>query len=115
MNMNELDPILRDAGFTEAERITMLAIAAAESGLNPAAQGDPLTNYSGYWHQLYTPYAANGFLAFGLFQVFTYWHHEKLIFSTKSHNPEDWATWLFVPENNAQMAMLIYKSQGYQA
>lgn len=111
----ELAAILRDHEVPRETAITLIAIATAESGLNPAAEGDSIDNYTGYWRQLYTPYAAHNFLAFGLFQVFTYWHHESLIFKTKSYDPEDWARWLKDPENNVTIALEIHAKQGFEA
>jgi len=115
MLMNDVAQLLQEYEIPEQERIILLAIAAAESALDPLAKGDNLSNYHGYFHQLYAPYASGGYLAFGLFQIFTYWHRDRLLHATKDTDPDAWAVWLMQPANNVAMAVDIYLNQGLSA
>lgn len=115
MDMFELAVIVDIQDWDDETKATMMAIAKAESALNPDAQGDAISNYRGYWNQLYSPYQCNGFMAFGLWQIFTYWHAQKLIDYTHSNSPCDWAQWLKDPQNNATIANDVLQNQGFSA
>lgn len=115
MDMMTLAVIVDTQDWDNETKAVMMAIAKAESALNEHAEGDPIENYRGYWNQLYAPYACNGKLAFGLWQIFTYWHAEKLINYTHSKSPCDWAQWLKDPQNNVTIANDVLQSQGFSA
>jgi len=115
MNIDEVAALIDTQEWDYDTKVMMLAIAKAESGLNEHAKGDALSNYKGYWHQLYAPYSSEGYLAFGLFQVFTYWHREKLTRLTGSTDPNAWNAYLMSPENNIDVAAEILGSQGFNA
>lgn len=115
MEIESLALLIDEQPWDANTKTTMLAIAIAESGLNEHATGDPLSNYKGHWNDTYGPYASGGYLSFGLFQVFTYWHRDKLTRLTGSTNPDAWRAYLMDPLNNLQVAAEILGSTGLHA
>lgn len=111
------------AGFPQAGAVTMVAIMAAESSLDPLATCDAASIFgppgSGpYFYALglaCTPSNAHvgpgcgsgPWTSFGLGQVNTVAHYAYLAQASGSSKPCDWATWLFVPANNAQACLAI--------
>jgi len=115
MDIMTLAVIVDTQDWDDETKAVMMAIAKAESALKEDAKGDKLENYRGYWNQLYGPYSCDGFLAFGLWQIFTYWHAQKLTDYTHSKSPCDWAQWLQDPQNNVKIAADILQAQGFSA
>lgn len=115
MTPQELAEELLEWNLSPEDAAIMLAIAWAESGLNDAAQGDSINNYTGTWRHTYEPFTCEGFNSFGLFQVFLYWHRDYLAQVTGRTEPCAWASWLKQPSNNVRAALAIRADAGYSA
>jgi len=115
MNIHELAELTSRYIEDNETAAIMAAIAYGESGGRPDAQGDHLESYGAKWFNEYSPYAHNGYNSHGLFQVFMYWHREKLERLTGSKDVAVWANWLHSPDNNMQIALEILANQGFQA
>jgi len=95
------------------EAILITAIAGAESGWDAAARGDPATGKLAQ----YAGYACDGYLSFGLCQVFLgVWASKVAEFGGLDvRDTCTLAYWLKVPDNNLRMAKFIRDSQGWTA
>lgn len=92
-------------------RVVMVAIAGAESGWNPVADGDcglggPACGTC--------PGAYGGATSWGLWQIHNA-HAAYLTAQTGSTDPCVWRQWLEVPRHNAFAAYHVYQSQGLAA
>lgn len=85
------------------EAITMLAIAAGESGQFTQLHGDPVSAYPQY-----AAYSCNGFLSHGILQVFAGVHWGKLVQLSGSANPCDWSRWCEDFDNGARAAKAVW-------
>jgi len=90
---------------------TMTAIAMAESAGDNEAAGDPAAGLL----QVYAPYACNGKLSFGLWQIFLGVHHQMIRNMSGVANPCAQAQWLYDVQNNARAASAVLANQGYGA
>ena len=93
----------------------MVAIAGGESGWIPWAAGEPLSRFSPADQLLYAPYDCNGYLSWGLWQIFVGVHHGKLQTLTGSTDPCVWRDYLFDPGQNAAVARMVWGEQGFAA
>jgi len=95
------------------EAILITAIAGAESGWDDYARGDPATGKL----KQYAGYACDGYLSFGVTQVFLgVWASKVAEFSGLDvRNPCALAGWLQEPDNALRMAKHIRDSQGWTA
>ena len=89
---------------TYALPVVMVAIAGAESGWNPQADGDcgldgPACGTC--------PNVSGGATSWGLWQIHNV-HAAYLTQATGSTNPCTWRSWLFVPANNAKAAWALW-------
>jgi len=101
--------------FAEADRVTMLAIAGAESAYNDAARGDNLSNFDSADRIKYAPFACADWLSFGPWQIFLgVWQQDLEILSgVKGSCPL--ANWLSNANNNAKAAYMVLSRQGFTA
>jgi hypothetical protein len=83
----------------------MVAIAGAESSWVNNCPGD---------FGLGGPTSGDGATSWGLWQIHNA-NSDLLIQFTGSTSPDTWEQWLFVPANNAQVALAIYNRQGFRA
>jgi len=90
---------------------TMTAIAMAESAGDTRAAGDPAINFGG----IYDRYACDGYLSFGLWQIFLGVHHGRILNIANVGAACSQADWLKDPNNNARAAAAVFADQGYQA
>jgi len=90
---------------------TMTAIGMAESNGNTDAHGDPVANMP---HQ-YDAFASQGYLSWGLWQVFLGAHNGRIQAMTHISHPDEQARWLTDPNNNARAAAAILADQGFNA
>jgi hypothetical protein len=97
------------------DAIIMVAIAGAESGWRNDAQGDHYTIFPLNQQPIYLAYSCNGYTSFGLWQVNTRWHNDKLERRTGSTDPCVWRDLLFDPDSNANIAREIWGAQGFSA
>lgn len=101
--------------------VTMVAIAGAESGWNPAAAGDSPSQLTGGAQVLAMGYncplgSPEGAASFGLWQVFMPAHLNLLqLLGAPVNNPCGTAAWLTDPANNAKAARAIWDEQGFTA
>ena len=98
--------VLRFWEFGDA--VKMVAIAGAESGWRNDARGDSLSYFHNQGIYSYDPYDCEGYLSFGLWQIFQGVHHHTLLGLTGSSDPCYWRNWLFNPDNNGSMAFMIW-------
>jgi len=101
--------------FTLSEAPTMVAIAGAESGFEPAAQGDALDSFLPSLRHVYEDWSYEGFCSFGAWQIFLPVHHEMVARLSHEESPQAMALWLHDARNNARAAREVLASQGYQA
>jgi len=97
----------------QGEAILITAIAGAESGWDEFARGDPATGKL----KQYAGYACDGYLSFGVTQVFLgVWASKVAEFSGLDvRNPCALAGWLQDENNALRMAKHIRDSQGWTA
>jgi len=97
----------------QGEAILITAIAGAESGWDAFARGDKATGKLAQ----YSAFACDGYLSFGLTQVFLgVWASKVAEFSGLDvRNTCALAGWLQEPDNNLRMAKFIRDSQGWSA
>ena len=109
-----------ESGPVNRERaIIMTAIAGAESSFindgvrvyNEVARGDKVIDIG----SRYAAYACDGYLSFGLWQIFLGVHSPEVARKSGFTSPCPQSVWLFGPDNNAGMARDILNSQGYEA
>jgi hypothetical protein len=102
--------------FPPDRREWAMAIALAESGGRPDAQGDPLDSLPPSYRAAAEPYACRGYTSIGLWQIHLPAHRDRLRAATNSTDPCHWAAWLTDPENNARVAADIadasYRASG---
>jgi len=98
---------LRDEG----DAATLAAIDMAESGGNPEAHGDPVSSFNGRWDE----YACNGYLSWGLGQIFLGVHHDLIASMSKETQPCMQAAWLTDPDNNMRAQAAVLANQGFAA
>lgn len=101
--------------FVGDDAITMTAIAGAESAFRSDAKGDPLASFTQAQRTAYGPFASEGFLSFGPWQVFLGVHTPLIRSLSGKQAPDDLARWLMNYANNAQAAREILNSQGLSA
>lgn len=101
--------------FPSADRLTMIAIAGAESNWNPTAEGDRLDSFSPEAQARYAPFAFGGYLSFGYWQIFLGVHTDLVRLQSGLKTPGELATWLMNGSNNARVAATILASQGKEA
>jgi hypothetical protein len=89
------------------DRITMLAIGAAESGEFTNLHGDPVNTLPAYER-----YGCSGFLSHGILQVFAGVHFDKLAKLTGSSDPCVWSGWLEDFDNCARAAKWVWDERG---
>jgi len=114
MDINDLADICIDA-FPAAYQSRMLAIAGAESGFDPLASGDRLDSFAPGTQPAYEPYAVNGYLSFGLWQIFLGVHTPRIQGLSGYTDGPDLVRWLQDPANNAKAAATILADQGLGA
>lgn len=97
-------------------RVVMVAIAGAETAgtWSPRAQGDALSIYRDGGASE-APYSCGGYTSEGLWQINMPAHYPYLESVTGSSSSCYWAQWLWSPQNNAQAALAVYRSQGLGA
>jgi len=103
------------AEFSPSDAVTMVAIAGAESGFNPRAQGDALSIFIPSQQTAWAPFAVDGFLSFGPWQVFLGVHTLLIQRLSGKTLQADLAEWLYQPANSAKAAKYILDSQGFKA
>ncbi len=103
------------AWFPANDRLAMLEIAGAESRWTNGAQGDSLAIFSPASQKLYEPFASNGFLSFGYWQIFLGVHTPLIQKMSGLSSPDDLASWLKNGSNNARAAASILAEQGKEA
>jgi len=101
--------------FTADVATTMVAIAMAESGGQDDAEGDNLSGFTPAEQAGYEPFAVDGWLSFGAWQIFLGVHTQMVEKLAMTRDKEELKLWLFVAKNNAQAAREVFDSQGYQA
>jgi len=101
--------------FTADVQQTMVAIAMAESGGDPQAEGDNLASFSPIQQAMYADFAINDWLSLGLWQIFLGVHTGIVEEISRTTDKEAMRRWLFEPTNNALIAREIYDSQGFKA
>lgn len=101
--------------FPSAYQSRMIAIAGAESGFDPLASGDRLDSFSAETQPAYAPYAVNGYLSFGLWQIFLGVHTPRIQAMSGYVDGPDLVRWLQEPRNNAKAAASILADQGLGA
>jgi len=101
--------------FSVSDAPTMVAIAGGESAWNPRAAGDDISIFTPTLQQRYAPYAVEGKLSHGLWQIFLPVHANMVRTLSGKAEPKELAEWLYNPENCAQAAQLILDSQGLTA
>jgi len=114
MDIVEIADIALDA-FPSAYQSRMIAIAGAESGFDPLASGDRLDSFAPGTQPAYEPYAVNGYLSFGLWQIFLGVHHPRIQGLSGYTDGPDLVRWLQDPRNNAKAAATILADQGLGA
>lgn len=103
------------------DAIIAVAVAAAESGNFTDMHGDPLSIFTPQDQERYRPFACNGDLSHGVWQVFCGVHHQLLHAITHNDSPCHWAQYLENPLNCAYTAFLVwfgrggYTASGWQA
>ncbi len=117
-------------GFPLADAPTMVAIMAAESGLDPRATCDDISIYQGHpaayaLAQQDSCAPANAhpgrscgpgpWTSFGLGQVNLPAHAALLQQLSGSGSPCAWAHWLYVPANNVAACLAVWRSAGFGA
>jgi len=90
---------------------TMAAIAMAESAGDTNARGDKAEGDLA----TYAPNACDGYLSFGLWQVFLGVHRARLYAISGLSMPCEQASWLMDPNNNARVAAAILADASYNA
>jgi len=95
------------AHWSKEDAITMLAIAAAESGSFTALHGDSVELVHGN-----PALACNNMLSHGAWQVYMGVHSDKLIKLTGSLAPCDWAKYLEDPNKCAEVAWMVWHERG---
>ena len=90
------------------DAVKMVAIAGAESGWRNDARGDPLSYFHNQGIYSYDAYDCEGYLSFGLWQIFQGVHYATLRSLTGSDAPCVWRDWLFNPDQNGSMAFMIW-------
>ena len=90
------------------DAVKMVAIAGVESGWRNDARGDPLSYFHNQGIYSYDPYDCEGYLSFGLWQIFQGVHYHTLIGLTGSRDPCYWRNWLFNPDQNGSVAFMIW-------
>jgi len=101
--------------FVADDQVTMVAIAGSESSFNAKAKGDPLSAFNIREQELYKPFAVEGFLSFGPWQIFLGVHTPLIRRLSQKYDQADLADWLMDYENNATAAREILGSQGFPA
>jgi len=101
--------------FVADDQVTMTAIAGSESSFNAKAKGDRLDAFSPADQELYRPFAVDGFLSFGPWQVFLGVHTPLIRQLSKLFEQGDLAAWLMDYNNCAIAAREILSSQGFTA
>jgi len=101
--------------FNTGDAPTMVAIAGAESGFNPAARGDAVNSFPPSLANVYQEWSDEGFCSFGAWQVFLPVHHQMVATLSHKETPAELASWLLDAENNARAAREILGSQGFTA
>lgn len=91
---------------------TMVAIAGAESGWNPAAEGDHLSIFNPAQQLAYQPFACNGNLSVGYWQIFLGVHSPLVRNMSGLWHPCELAGWLHDGNNNARAAAAIRVNAG---
>lgn len=99
--------------FERHDATTMVAIAGGESGYRTNAQGDALESFSPTLQDRWRIFAVDGFLSFGLWQIFLGVHTELIKRLSGLENQRALAEWLFIPANNARAAREILSSGGF--
>jgi hypothetical protein len=101
------DPVVAaiQSAFPPQAWQTMVAIAYAESNLNPRAVGDYLN----------LPGSCNGACSFGALQINLCAHRFLVAQMSGLQDPCQQAQWLMDPNNNALVAAAIWQSAGYGA
>ena len=89
----------------------MLATFGPESNYDAAAVGDPVEPALTQWRE----HACEGFLSFGLGQVFLGVHHDMIQQMSGHADPCAQAEWLKTPDNNLRACAAILKNQGFNA
>lgn len=115
--MRSIDQIAFAAvnAFPPEKQIRMVAIAGAESGFDPAARGDRLDSFPPNLRSRYEPFAVDGFLSFGAWQIFLGVHSDRVRILSGLESQAELAEWLSVPHNNARAAATILADQGFEA
>jgi len=107
-----------DAALEHWERdvaITMVAIAGAESAYRVDAKGDRLEIFNQAQRTAYAPFAADGYLSFGPWQIFLGVHTPTVRAWSGLSAPQELASWLCDYDHNALMAADILMGQGFKA
>lgn len=94
------------------EAPTMVAIAGAESGWNPAATGDHLSLFSPAQQTAYAPFACHENLSHGYWQIFLGVHTPMIRSMSQLDSPCELADWLHIGTNNARAAAAIKANAG---
>lgn len=95
--------------------ITMVAIAGAESGWDPAAPGDPWWIFPVDQQPTKKLYSCDGYGSIGMWQIHMPAHHARLQVVTGSTDPCVWRDNLTVTGFNGDMAAEILAGQGFEA
>jgi len=111
MNVNDIAPIALDWFKDPGLAATITAIDMAECGGDERAQGDPVSLVG----DRYARYACNGYLSFGLGQVFLGVHTAMIQAMSGLQMPCELADWLRDPNNNMRAQVAIFANQGFQA
>lgn len=99
------------AQWSRQTAITMVAIAGAESAYRLDAKGDPASKYPDY-----APYACDGWLSHGPYQVFLGAHNGRIHdLSGGLIVPCSQANWLYDWNNSTLCAASILEAQGFRA
>lgn len=94
---------------------SMLAIAGAESNFEPTAAGDHISIFNRAQQTAYAPFACDGWLSHGYWQIFLGVHTPLIRQMSGLHDPCALANWLHDGNNNARAAAAIRAERGSEA
>lgn len=111
MKLEEIAPIALDWFKDPSNAAVITAIDMAESAGDPRAKGDATSTL----HSQYDKFSCEGFLSFGLGQIFLGVHTPMIQSMSGLVTPCDLAEWLFDPNNNMRAQHAVFANQGFDA